>query len=108
MINKFTSSDIEDQKQQFLGWEKNRETRLQEQIKLIQIKQKKNEVAQNLLELTAKEEKLRYFEQKSKIDLQISLQPQIRLIEEVIEEEQFVAPPSERKSSADAMKKKSK
>lgn len=98
-INTYEPIDIAAQTKLFEEWVKNRTTLLEEQVQRYQLEQKKRNIAKRLLELKAKEEKLRYFEQRVKIDLKISQQPVMKPIEDVVEEEQFVAPPGERKVS---------
>lgn len=98
-INTYEPIDIAAQTKLFEEWVKNRTTLLEEQIQRYQLEQKKRTIANRLLELKAKEEKLRYFEQRVKIELKLSQQPVMKPIEDVVEEEQFVAPPGERKVS---------
>lgn len=92
--------DVASQKKLFAEWETERTTLLEEQIKQYQTEQRKRDIAQRLLDLRSKEEKFRYFEKKVEMDLKISQQPTMRPIEEVVEEEQYVAPPGERKAEA--------
>lgn len=98
-INTYEPIDIAAQAKLFEKWVKNRTIMLEEQVQRYQLEQKKRNIANRLLELKAKEEKLRYFEQRVKIELKISQQPVMKPIEDVVEEEQFVAPPGERKVS---------
>jgi len=98
--------DAKEQRKLYSDWAMERESLLYEQVRRIQTEQKKLDVARRLLDLKAREEKLRYFDEQTKMDLAIADQPKMRPIEDVVEEEQFVAPPSERpKTGADAMKK---
>jgi len=91
-------------------WSHDRESLLQEQIRHIETERRKKELAERLLKLKLQEEKLRYFDEQSRIELKIVENPPIENpMDKVVEEEQFVAPPTERpKSGADTMKKKSK
>jgi len=68
------------------------------QIEEHRVEQKKKEVAQRILDLQSREEKLRYFEKQAQIELKISERPPDPHIEEAVSEEEFVAPPGERRS----------
>ena len=90
------AQDITDQQRVYRRWEAERQDDIQTQIDTANNLQKRRQIAERLKELQAKEEKLSYFEQQEKIMLGVSRAPKFRPIEDVQEEEQFVAPPTER------------
>lgn len=89
---------IEKQKQLFDHWNKLRDSMLDEQLKRLADEQKKEDIAKRLIDLKEKEERLKFFQEKISIDLVIENRPDPPKIKDVVIEEQFVAPPGERKS----------
>ena len=88
--------DIDQQTHLHQKWVTDRAADIAKQIKDFETQQRKIAIAQRLSDLQQTEEKLRYFEQEQKIKLGIKRQPLIRPIEDEIEQEQFVAAPTER------------
>lgn len=79
-------------------WAADRQTEVDRQLEEHHIAQKKKDIVQRILDLQAREEKLRYFEKQSQIELKISERPPDPHLEEVVSEEEFVAPPGERRA----------
>ena len=79
-------------------WAVYQQAEVDRQIEQRRISQKKKDLVQRILDLRAREEKLRYFEKQSQIELKISERPPDPHIEEAVSEEEFVAPPGERKT----------
>lgn len=105
-IARVAASDAAKQKETYARWTVERQQQVDAQLERYRTERKKREIAQRLVSLRQREEKLRFFEQQTKIDLTIADAPKELPIKVASIEEQFVAPPSERKpSGADAMKK---
>ena len=92
-------ASIEKHKQLFDQWNKLRDSMLNEHLKKLADKQKKDDIAKRLIDLKEKEERLKFFQEKISIDLVIENRPDHPKMKDVVIEEQFVAPPSERRSS---------
>ncbi|CAD5116272.1 DgyrCDS5179 [Dimorphilus gyrociliatus] len=88
--------DIEKQEKLYKNWNEIREESLKKEIEAMKVDQEKKEIAEKLIQLQNREEKLSYFEQLEKIKLGIQRGPKIVPITEVKEEEEFVAAPGER------------
>lgn len=95
-IDKVQQRDMSEQEAAFKDWNEQRDTLLQEQIKRQQEILKRAELTKRLEELREKEETLSYFDQQEKVAFKISVAPEEWQIEDVKEQEQFVAAPSER------------
>lgn len=96
MVAKYETEDIAQQKVLFGEWDKHRQNEILRVQEEIRVHQRKIAIAERLKELTEKEEKLRYFEMEDKIKVGIAKAPKEIIIEDVKEEETFVAAPSER------------
>ncbi|ESO02013.1 hypothetical protein HELRODRAFT_65965, partial [Helobdella robusta] len=96
---------IQNQKNIYDTWNKERNRLIEDRERQLKIKLKKDEIAKKLIDLTQKEEKLRFYEEKTNMELKISEQPEFPKIKDVVLEEQFVAPPGERKSMEGGKKK---
>ena len=79
-------------------WTNDRQTEVDKQLEDHRIELKKKDIVGRILDLQAREERLRYFEKQSQIELSISERPPDPHLEEVVSEEEFVAPPGERKT----------
>jgi len=90
--------DIETQVALYRQWADDQQAEIDRQVEQHRISQKKKDLVQRILDLQAREEKLRYFEKQSQIELKISERPPDPHVEEAISEEEFVAPPGERKT----------
>jgi len=97
-VDETSSNDIATQLGLYRQWTDERQMDVDRQLDDYRIKQKKQDLVRRILELQAREEKLRYFEKQSQIELKISERPPDPHIEEAVSEEEFVAPPGERKS----------
>jgi len=95
---KVSAGDVETQQSLYHQWADDRQAEVDRQMEQQRVKQKKKDLVQRILELQAREEKLRYFESQAQIELKISERPPDPHIEEAVSEEEFVAPPGERKS----------
>ena len=95
-ISQHQNTDIEHQLSLYNEWEQARQDRLNKEVSEQQLKARKQAIVDRLMEIQAKDEKLRYFEQLEKIELGISERPDIKPIEDIKEEEIFVAAPGER------------
>jgi len=93
-----SDSDIETLSSLYRRWSDERQSELDEQLERYRVEQKKKDIVQRILDLQAREEKLRYFEKQTQIELKISERPPDPHIEEAVSEEEFVPPPSERRS----------
>ena len=106
VISKMEPVDVEEQCRLFDRWDEERQALVDTQVEQLRTTQRKRKIAERLLTLKSREERLRFFERQSKMDLIISMQPKIKPIEDVVEEELFVAPPGERgRGSGDVAKK---
>ena len=92
IISKMEPVDIADQMELYKKWNDTRQEKFNEEVEASRIEQRKREIADMLLELQAKEEKLNFFEQREKISLGISRMPPEETAE-AEEEEIFVAAP---------------
>lgn len=95
---KTSAKDIETLLGLYRQWADDRQTEVDIQLEQHRIEQKKKDLVQRILDLQAREEKLRYFEKQTQIELKISERPPDPQIEEAVSEEEFVAPPGERKT----------
>lgn len=95
-ISKTEAYDMEKQEKLHSEWINKREESLKQEMEVIKIDQEKKDIAEKLIQLQKREEKLSYFEQLEKIKLGIQRAPKIVPIKEVTEEEEFVAAPGER------------
>ena len=93
-----STEDMETQVSLYRQWADNRQTEVDRQLEEHRVDQKKKNLVQRILDLQAREEKLRYFEKQAQIELKISERPPDPHLEEAVCEEEFVAPPGERKS----------
>jgi len=93
-----SEKDIEMQEALYHQWADDRQSDVDRQVEEHRLSQKKQDIVKRILDLQAREEKLRYFEKQTQIELKISERPPDPHIEEVVSEEEFVAPPGERKS----------
>jgi len=93
-----SSKDIETQVALYHQWANDRQTEVDQQLEEHRIELKKKDIVRRILDLQAREEKLRYFEKQSQVELRISERPPDPHLEEVVSEEEFVAPPGERKT----------
>jgi len=93
-----SEKDIETQVELYRQWSDDRQTEVDRQVEQRRVDQKKKAIVQRILDLQAREEKLRYFEKQTQIELNISQRPPDPHIEEAVSEEEFVAPPGERKT----------
>jgi len=100
------ASDTAALKDTYIRWTEEQQQELDSQLKRHLSERKKRELAERLVSLRAREERLRFFEQQTQIELTIADTPTELPIKVASIEEQFVAPPGERRpSGADAMKK---
>jgi len=83
-------------------WLDERQQLVDKQLQDAAVNVKKQEIAQRLLELKAREEKLRFFDEQTKLELKITELPADwdRVVSDEVSEEQFVAPPGERRGEA--------
>ena len=88
--------DIETQVALYRQWAEDRQTEVDRQVEEHRVSQKKKDLVQRILDLQAREEKLRYFEKQTQIELKISERPPDPHLEEAVSEEEFVPPPGER------------
>jgi small subunit ribosomal protein S27 len=97
-----SQTDIDQISTTYRGWINSRQSALDQQLEQYKLTQKKKQIALRLVELRQREEKLRYFEEQSKIELNIAELPSDwdRPVTGDVSEEQFVAPPGERKGEA--------
>jgi len=93
-----STKDVETQATLYRQWAEVRRAEVDRQVEEQHLQQKKKEIVRRILDLQAREEKLRYFEKQVDIELRISERPPDPHVEEVVSEEEFVAPPGERKS----------
>ena len=93
-----SATDTATQLAQYRQWADDRQTEVDEQLERYRVERKKKDIVQRILDLQAREEKLRYFEKQTQIELKISERPPDPHIEEAVSEEEFVPPPGERKS----------
>jgi len=93
-----SANDTATQLAQYRQWADDRQTEVDEQLERYRVERKKKDIVQRILDLQAREEKLRYFEKQTQIELKISERPPDPHIEEAVSEEEFVPPPGERKS----------
>lgn len=94
---------LEEQKKVYKEWIERRETIMEEQIESLKWSQQKTQIADKILELKESEERLRYYEQRVHMSLEMSRQPAYPSVKENVAEEMYVLPPGERK--ADRKKK---
>jgi len=93
-----SEEDVETQVALYRQWAEDRQTEVDRQVEEHRVNQRKKDIARRILELQAREEKLQYFEKQSQVELKISERPPDPHVEEVVSEEEFVAPPGERKT----------
>ena len=86
--------DIDENKELLVEWNENRQSQLEAEIKRVKIEKRKRELADRLLELKDREEKLSYFEQVGQISLGIARAPETEDLEDEEVEEQFVPAPT--------------
>lgn len=97
VVQSVEQTDIEDYKKLLSGWCENRQKLLDEYVRHVKMEKRKREIADRLLELKDREEKLSFFEQLGNISLGISRikeEKDIEEKEEEKEEEQFVSAPT--------------
>ena len=94
IVSLVEKQDINDIQILYKHWVENRQKLVDDHIKKATMEKRKKEIADRLIELREKEEKLRFFEQIEKINLGISRRVIRKPIEDKEEEEIFVAPPT--------------
>ena len=97
-VGQSTPSDVATQAAMYGRWAAERQADVDRDLEERRVAHRKREIADRILELRAREERLRYFEMQTQIELKISERPVDPLFEEAVSEEEFVAPPGERKS----------
>jgi len=93
-----SADDIATQLAVYRQWADERQTEVAEQLERHRVEQKKKDIVERILDLQARDEKLRYFERQAQIEIKISERPPDPQVEEAVSEEEFVPPPSERRS----------
>ena len=94
IVKAVEQKDIEEYTELQTVWCENRQKLLDEHVKSVEMDKRKREIADRLLELKDKEEKLSFFEQLGKISLGISRIREEKSLEDKKEEELFVSAPT--------------
>ena len=97
-VGQVSAVDVATQLSAYARWSAERQADVDDQLDRHRVADTKRELARRIVELRARDEKLRYFETEATIELRISERPADPHIEEAVCEEEFVPPPSERRS----------
>jgi hypothetical protein len=90
------ATDIAAHPPRYAEWQQHRSAYLQGELEAQRVAEKKREMMERILELRARDEKLRFFEQADRIELGIASKTSKEAPEKVGKEEVFVAAPGER------------
>ena len=94
IVQSVEQKDIEEYTELLNVWCENRQKLLDEHVRSLAMGKRKREIADRLLELKEKQEKLSFFEQLGKISLGISRIREEKSLEDAKEEEIFVSAPT--------------